>query len=258
MNTLVKYFSLGIITLFLIALSANTDPNQNVTEKLQKAAELVESTDEAGAIQLYKEVLEENSEQIVALWNISVLYSQKGYRLEEESEQESNYQIADEYANRCLEAHPEEAPCHFAKALAIGRMSEITGNRDRIRKSKVVKNHVDKAVELDPEFTRAWHLMGVWHSEVSNLSRGEKFAARTFMGGLPRASNEKAEEAFQNALEMRPGSILIHLDYARHFKRTGEKDRAIEQLKSIEDLEPMYKDDPDHKEEARNMLQDLS
>ncbi|MEX2456521.1 MAG: tetratricopeptide repeat protein, partial [Balneolaceae bacterium] len=223
------------------------------------AQERVESADEAGAIELYEEVLEENPEQVDALWNLSVLYSQQGYRMEDESEQESNYNTADEYADRCLEAHPEKAPCHFAKALAIGRMAEIVGARDRVRKSKIVHDHAIKAVELDPEFSRSWHLLGVWHSEVANLGRKEKFAARTFFGGLPKgASNEKAEESFQKAMEMRPESILIYLDYARHFSRTGDKEKAIELLQRIEDLEPKYKDDPDHIDKALEMLRDLA
>lgn len=258
MRKLAIYLSLSAIAFFLMALNTNTDPGEELSEKLKQAAELVESADEVGAMELYEEVLEENPEQVDALWNMSVLYAQRGYRVEEESEQESDYNIADEYADRCLEAHPEEAACHFAKALAVGRMAEITGTRDRIRKSKIVKNHADKAVDLDPEFSRTWHLLGVWHSEVANLGRREKFAARTFFGGLPKASNEHAEEAFQKAMEMRPESILIHLDYARHFRRTGENERAIELLKNIENLEPTYKDDPDHIARAQKMLQDLS
>lgn len=255
MAKLTKYLSFSII---FIALTAFTDPDQVIIEKLKQAAELVESADEAGAIELYEEVLEHNPEQMDALWNTSVLYSQRGYRLKDESGQESNYITAERYADRCLEAHPEQAPCHFAKALTIGRMADFAGTRERIRKSKLVRDHTNKAVELDPEFSRSWHLLGVWNSEVANLNRKEKFAARTFFGGLPKgASNEKAEEAFQKALEMQPQSILVHLDYARHFRRTGEKERAVELLRKTKNLELKYKDDEVHKAKAEKILRDL-
>ncbi len=258
MKKFAGYVSISIIALFLMALHTYSDPGEEFSEKLKQAAELVQSADEAGAMTLYKEVLEENPKQVDALWNVSVLYAQKGYRLEEESEQEQNYSKADNYADRCLEAHPQEAACHFSKALAIGRMAEIVGTRERIRKSKMIREHAETAVELDPEFSRAWHILGVWHSEVANLGKRERFAARTFFGGLPKASNETAEECLQKALEMRPESILVHLDYARHYRRTGDKERAIEHLKNIENLEPKYKDDPDHKARAQKMLQDLT
>lgn len=259
MTKLLRYISLSVIALFLMALNIYTDPDEELSEKLKQAAELVESADEAGAMKLYEEVLEENHEQVDALWNLSVLYAQRGYRMEDESEQKLEYNTADEYAERCLEAHPEKAPCHFAKALAIGRMAEIVGTRDRIRKSIVVREHAVKAVELDPEFPRSWHLLGVWHSEVANLGRKEKIAARALFGGLPKgASNEQAEKSFDKAMELRPESILVHLDYARHFRRTGDKEKAIELLQQIENLEPMYKDDPDHLIKAQEMLQDLS
>lgn len=244
---------LSLFSIFLMA--AVIDPDEVLTKKLNQARELVESADEAGAMELYEEVLQETPDQVDALWNLSVLYTQRGYRLKDESEQEADYNIADEYAGRCLEAHPKEAACHFAKALAVGRMAEITGTRDRIRKSKIVKDHADKALELDPEFTRARHLLGVWHSEVANLGRKEKFAARTFFGGLPKgSSNEQAEKSFEKALEMRPESILIHLDYARHFIRTGEEEKAIELLKKIETIEPKYKDDSNHIAKAQKLL----
>lgn len=255
MANLTKYLSFIII---FIVLTAFTDPDEVIIEKLKQAAELVESADEAGAIELYEEVLEHNPEQMDALWNTSVLYAQRGYRIKDESEQESNYKTAERYADRCLEAYSDQAPCHFAKALAIGRMAEIAGTRERIRKSKLVRDHANKAVELDPEFSRSWHLLGVWHSEVANLDRKEKFAARTFFGGLPQgASNEKAEKAFQKALEMRPQSILVHLDYARHFRRTGEKERAVELLRKTQNLALKYKDDEAHKATAEKILRDL-
>lgn len=259
MKKLAGYVRLCIIALFFMALNPYTDPDEEFSEKLKQAAELVESADEAGAMELYKEILEENPKQMDALWNVSVLYSQQGYRTDDKSERENDYLTADKYADHCLEAHPEKAPCHFAKALAVGRLAETVGTRDQIRKSKVVRNHANKAIEIDPEFSRAWHLLGVWHSEVANISGRKKFAARTFFGGLPKgASNEKAEEAFQKALKMRPQNILTHLDYARHYRRIGEEEEAIDLLQKIEDLEPKYKDDPDHKARAQKMLQELA
>lgn len=259
MANLTKYLSFSIIFAVSMAVNLFTDPDEIISDKLKKAAELVESADEAGAIELYEEVLEENPEQVDALWNTSVLYAQRGYRLNKESEQESNYKTAERYADRCLEAHPKQAPCHFAKALAVGRLADIVGTRDRIRKSKVVRDHTNEAIKLNPEFSRSWHLLGVWHSEVANLGRKEIFAARTFFGGLPKgASNKKAEEAFQKALEMNPENILIHLDFARHFKRTGETEKAIELLSKIQTIEPKYKDDPNHIARAQKILQDLT
>ena len=253
------FFSSLIIIGFLMAFQPYSDPANEIQEMLKKASERVQSADESGAMNLYSEVLEKNSDQMEALWNMSVLYAQRGYRADESSDQESDYETADKYADKCLEVHPDKAPCHFAKALAIGRMAEITGTRDRIRKSEVVKNHADKAVELDPEFFRAWHLLGVWHSEVANLGRRERFAARTFFGGLPKdASNDEAVESFEKALEMNPQSILIHLDYARHYRRTGKNEKAIELLEEVSNLEPTYVDDEVHKAEAERLFNRLT
>jgi len=244
---------------FLLALNPYSDPENDIEEMLKQASERIESADEDGAMSLYNEILEEKPDQMEALWNLSVLYAQRGFRTDNSSDQESDYESADKHADKCLEAHPEKAPCHFAKALVVGRIADISGTRDRIRKSGEVKEHADKAIELDPEFYRTYHLLGVWHSEVANLSRSERMAARTFFGGLPEgASNEESEKSFKKALEMNPESILIHLDFARHYQRTGEDEKAIELLEKIGDLEPKLIDDEKYKEEAQELLNELT
>ncbi len=259
MAKLLDYFPISLIIIgFLMAFQPYSDPGNEIQEMLKEASERVESADEPRAMELYREVLEKSPDQMEALWNISVLYSQRGYRADDSSDQESDYESAQEYAEQCLDTHPNKAPCHFAKALAIGRMSEISGTRDRIRKSDVIKNHAERAVDIDPDFSKAWHLLGVWHSEVANLGRRERFAARTFFGRLPPASNEEAETALTKALELRPQNVLIHLDYARHYHRIGENEKAIDILEKVQDLDNKYAGDPEHKAEAQELLDNLT
>lgn len=247
-----------IICLFLTSPLLYADTGNEIEEMLKEAAAMAESGDDAGAMELFKKALEIDSERMEVLWNLSVLYSQQGLRSDDNSQQESDFKTADEYADKCVDLHPDEAPCHFAKALSVGRLADIAGTRDRIRKSKVVKEHVDKAVEINPDFYRAWHLLGVWHTEVANLSRGERFAARALYGGAPDgASNEKAKESFEKAMELNSESILIHLDFARFYIEIDEEEKAIPLLEKLLDLEPKLKDDERHQEKARNLLEDI-
>ncbi len=242
----------------LLAVESVSAQESDIDSMLDEASELVESADESGAMEVFKEVLEIDPQNSEAIWNVSVLYAQRGNRADNEDAQQDYFSTADEWAEKCLEYHPDSAACHFSKAVAIGRKAQNAGTRDRIRMSEEIKEHADRAVDLDPDFFRAWHLLGVWHTEVANLNWAERTAARAIFGGLPEgASNEKAEEAFQKAMEMNPNSILIHLDFAIYYEEVGEDEKAIELLEKLLEFEPKLKDDEDLKERARELLADL-
>lgn len=230
----------------------------DIDNMLNKASELVQSADDSGAMEIYKEVLDKNPQQMEALWNVSVLYSQQGLRTDDDEKRQNYFATSSEWADKCLEYHPESAACHFSKSVAIGRKAQNAGTRDRIRMSEKIKEHADRSVELDPGFFRAWHLLGVWHTEVANLNWMERTAARAIFGGLPEgASNEKAEEAFQKAMEMSPENILIHLDFAAYYEEVGKDEKAIELIEKLLKIEPKFEDDEAHKERAKELLADL-
>lgn len=256
-----KYLLLIIFILGFIATPCtgqNSGANINIEDLLQRASEQIENANETDALELFKQILEQDSIQFDALWNTSVLYGQRGKRSEDSSARESHYNRSNRYADRCLEHHPQKAPCHFAKALIIGRLSEDEGTRERLKQSIEVKAHADKAIELNPDFSRTWHLLGVWHTKVANLSRFERIAVRALFGKIPEgASNQKAEEAFKKAMELNPGNILVHLDFARFYIETDEDEKAINMLEKLLELEPTYEGDKHYQDMARDLLSNL-
>jgi predicted Zn-dependent protease len=92
---------------------------------------------------------------------------------------------------------------------------------------------------------------------VANLNRVSRFAARFISDGLPEASNQKAAEYLKKSMELNPESILIHYDLAKHYIRSGQKERAIPILEHLLTLEPTIKDNKRHMKEAREWLNEL-
>jgi tetratricopeptide (TPR) repeat protein len=144
-------------------------------------------------------------------------------------------------------------------AVAKGRMADMVGVNRRIELGHEIEGYVARALELMPEHAPSWHLYGVWQSEVANVSRAERIAARFLSGGLPDGSDEKAEEYLEKAMELDPESIIIRLDLARHYIRSGQDEKAIAALEELLalDLQPQVRDDPDHLKDARLLLEDL-
>jgi FimV-like protein len=244
--------SMGVTTAFC----QNTP---DAGELLQMANEKMAEADEPAAMELYEQVIDEDPQNYEALWNLSILYSKKGQRQENEEETEQYFIRSLELAEQVLEHHPDKSYSHYVYAVAIGRLADISSPRERVQSSEEVKEHVDIALELDPENEAGWHLLGVWHTSAANLSRAERWAANLLFGGAPEgASNSEAERCLQKAIELDPGNILFHLDLARFYITTGREDEAAEVLNETLELEPRQMDDPDLQDEAREMLNEIS
>lgn len=259
-----KFFNLlPLVILFVtgtydvgVAQSSGTS-DQSISDQLDTAKELHMSGDEEQSLATYKEVLEKDADNIEALWNASILHAKIGHRLESESDMREQYEIAKDLADRAVENHPDNGYAYYARAVAIGRMTVLMKRGDKIDASRKVKESIDKASELIPDFAPVWHMYGVWHSDVANMSGVAKFAAGLFSGGIPDASNEKAEEYLEKAISMDEDNILFHIDLAKHYLEVDKESRARTLLEEIADMDPQMKDDPDYKEEAKNLLSDL-
>jgi len=250
----------GVLSVIIMAYDpvSASQVRSEVSELLEQASAELDHADEPAAMELYDEVLEIDPENFEALWNLSLLYSKKGHRYEDKDEMKHHYEMGKNLAERALEFHPDEAYSHYVYAVATGRIADLQSPRQRIRASREIREHTEKALEIDSTHHGAWHLLGVWHTRSANLSRTERWAANLLFGGAPEgASNEEAEKSLKRAIELDPNNILFHLDLARFYITTDRDEEAIEVLNRTIALEPQEMDDPEYLEEAREMLSNL-
>jgi len=253
-----SYACFTVLILFFMAKVTFAQANDSLEELTNTAKEKFERGDEYEALEIFENVLEKDPANFEALWNTSLLYAREGYRLENEADQKQKYQLALDLAEKAIELYPDKGHSYYVYSVAKGRMTEVMGSRDRIRAAHEIRDSIEKASQMIPDYAPVWHLYGVWHSDVSNVGRAERWAARFISRGLPKASNAKAEEYLKKAIELDDKSILFRLDLARHYLQTGEDDLAIQQLEEIVLMEPITKDDPDKIEEAHQMLEVLN
>jgi len=236
---------------------SSTTSEKTLENRLEKADDLHMSGEEQKSLDIYKEVLNDDGDNLDALWNSAVLHAKIGYRKESEEEIRVHFEEAVDLAERAVEKHPGSGHAYYAMAVATGRMTELMGPGDRIEASRKVKENIEKASELIPGFAPVWHLYGVWHSDVANMSRAVKMAAGLFSGGIPDASNEKAEEYIKKAISMDEDNILFHLDLAKHYLKVDQPEQARPILKEITEMEPQMKDDPGYIRESEEFLENI-
>lgn len=214
-------------------------------------------TDYDRAITVTEEILEDNPNNIDALWIKSVAYSNiANYR--SGVDKEELFEKANDLADRALSVNEGYADAHYAKAVALGRKAESAGAREGVRLSREIKEYAERAIELDPEHGGAWYINGMLLYRIANLSRMERFAANAIFGGFPfEASNEKAIDALEKSVEYSPDNIYYYIGLATALKTDNQNGRAQRVLEQAQNLEPITPEDPEHLETVDEMLSDL-
>lgn len=215
------------------------------------------------ALRHFEAALALDSTDYEANWRAAVALIDIGKQTPDEvssPERDSLYALAERYARRAVEAKLLGGDGHYALAAAIGRASLTKGKRERVQRARDIRVEALKALELNPEDDRAWHVLGRWHAEIERLSGIQKFFAKNMFGGdfLKLASWDQAVEAMQKAVAFYPESIYHRLDLARIFVDLKRYPEAREQLAVIDTLADVDVQDPTYKVEAHQLATEIA
>lgn len=225
------------------------------TDQLIKEAEQQESLfHENEAFLKYAEVLKKDPANILALWKCSELCSRIGARQNDKEKMRPYFFAARNYAVSALHVDPVSSEANCAMAFALGRVSLVSGTKERVMLAKDVKHYAENAIRLDPGNFRAYHILGRWNYEVSDLNLAEKSFARVFYGKIPSGTLEEAILDFEKSRSINPAFILNYLELARSYHRTGEDKKAIANLRVLLELPNQIYDDTRAKVIARQLL----
>ncbi|MEX0686466.1 MAG: hypothetical protein WD267_04675 [Balneolales bacterium] len=257
MKLLTKGF-VGVITLLLLFSSVEimAQSDNDINELIRNAESHYKNKRNNKALESFLHVLELDSTNYTALHRVSLLYNMIGFQFEDEDQQMDHYIKAKDYAEKALQYHEGKPEAHYVYSIATGRISKKSRPRTRVGYANEIKKHAEKALELNPDHAGAWHVLGVWHHEASTLNFAERTAVRMF-GGLPEASKEKAEEAFNKAISLDNNNILFYLDFAKFYEEMGSDEQAINMLEKAVALEPQRDGDEKHLEISKNFLASL-
>jgi tetratricopeptide (TPR) repeat protein len=209
---------------------------------------------ESEAFLKYAEVLKKDPVNLLALWKCSELSSRIGARQPDKDNMRPYFIAARNYATAALRVNSNSSEANCAMSLALGRVSLISGTRERVMLAKDVKYYAENAIRLDPTNFRAYHILGRWNYDVSNLNMAEKSFARVFYGKIPDASLEQAIYDFEKSRALNPGFILNYYELARSYHRMDENKKAIANLRILLGLPNLIYDDTRIKTIARQLL----
>jgi tetratricopeptide (TPR) repeat protein len=244
----------GLI-LFLTFFIINTVFAQNAAVILKEAETFEQQLKEQEAFDKYKAVLKIDPRNYVALWKCSELCSRIGNRQATKVKKTDFFAAGRTYAEVAIKVNPSGADAYYALSVAMGRKALIESGNDKVKAVREIKTNADKAIQLNPNHSRAWHVLGKWNYEVYNLSGLEKAALKVFYGGLPPASLKNAIAAYEKAKKLEPNFALNNLELAKAYHKNDEDDKAIALLKQLPAFPNKTLDDVTIKEEGKKLLE---
>lgn len=174
-----------------------------VEEILQQADYLYESGETAKLYQLliqYKE-----SEDAELLWRLARA-SRDVAQLSRTTEEEKKVLVYEalEYAKRALEKNEASFAAHKWYAICISDVGDYEGIKAKIANAYVIKEHFEKAIELNPKDATSIHLMGVWCYTFAEMPWYQRRIANMLFAAPPSSTYEEALGYFQRAEQVDP------------------------------------------------------
>ncbi len=239
--------------LFSIHISINSF-SQDINAIIKEADRLEIVPDEKAAFVKFKEALKIQPNNLHALVKCAELCSSIGNRETNTKTRDDYFKVSLIYAKTAYKLYPESDAANVAMSIAVGRIALLKSGKEKIASVKELKAYVDKAIAINPNNFRAWHILGKWHYELSNLNGFERTAAKIIYGTLPASSLASSIACYEKAKALTNNFALNYLELAKAYKRNGEKAKAIAQLNYLLTLPNKVQDDEKIKGEARGLL----
>jgi len=246
-------------TAVLLALTPQAVlPGQTIEQQLALGSELT-TRDPHGALAAFEAVLALEPDNYQANWGAAQALVDIGKQTPDSIKspaRDSLYARAESLARVAVRADSLGADGHYILAAAIGRASLTKSKKERVRRAAEIRDEALKALELDGNHDKAYHVMGRWHAEIRRLSGLTRFFAKTFLGGavFSAASWQGAVDNMQKAVALNPESIYHRLDLAEIYVDLKRYADARQQLGEIAELPPFDAWDPQYQADAAALL----
>jgi len=162
-----------------------------------------------------------------------------------------------EYAQRACVLEPNNAVYMLSLAICHGHLATVSDVRAKVEYSRMIKEEAERALQLDPNYAWAHHVLGRWHYEVAALGPTARFFARLLYGGIPPASPEEGVARLKRAVELEPGELNHWIDLGFAYAATGRKDEARKNWEHGLAMPDRGKHDATSKRRAREALKEL-
>ena len=167
---------------------------------------------------LLDEVLEEESGNEEALWQLSRLYYALGDETTDKNQKIEYYEKGQKMAEDLIKLNNNNPEGHFWLGVNLGRIGQVRGVMKSLSLVPTIRREFEKALELDPEHTGAMDGLAVLYYELPGL----------FGGNL-----NKSLEYLNKAIVVDSNYAIIYVDFAKVYMKRKEYDKAENYLNKM-------------------------
>lgn len=164
-----------------------------------------------------------------------------------------------DYGRRAIAVDSSRIEGRAWLSAALGRYALDQGPRTRVQLANEIFALASGVVESDANNGVAQHVLGQWHAEVLRAGRLTRFIARRLLGGdtFAHASWDEAVLHLEAAVRAEPTALIHGLELARVYLDVGRREDALAELQRVLALPDTEATDPQHRERARALLEQL-
>jgi tetratricopeptide (TPR) repeat protein len=243
----VRKLVLVLVGLWSIAVPEGSLLAQQAVDHVGLGVAAVEAHDLRTGLAHFEAALAADSTNYQANWRAAIVLLDLGDQIPDSvksPERDSLYRRAELLAARAVNADSNGADGHFALAAAVGKAALHMGNKERIRRARVIRDEALRTLAINPRHDGAYHILGRWNAEIMRLSGFSRFFAKSFLGAgiFKQASWSEAIADMEKAVELDPGRIYHRLDLAEIYvdrKRYADARQQLDQIAALPDREIM-------------------
>ncbi|KAJ8010399.1 hypothetical protein DPEC_G00074670 [Dallia pectoralis] len=160
-----------------------------------------------------------------------------------------------EYAKKALEKNDACFAAHRWYAVCLSGIGEYEGIKVKIGQSFIIKTHLERAVELNPEDATSIHILGHWCFAFAELAWYQRKLVATVFPSPPTATYEEALAFFLKAEEVEPNFYSKNLlMLGKTYLAMKDTEKALHWLSKAQEYPPHTEEDKQVHNEARDLL----
>ncbi|RYY67665.1 MAG: hypothetical protein EOO13_14295 [Chitinophagaceae bacterium] len=247
-----------LILLISFALCA-TSHAQDAHAVIKEADRLEAIPNEMAAFNKFKEAQKIDPQNVYILSKLSELCSRIGSReTVNTAKRDEWFKLAHGYATLAIKADPLSDQANVCMAMILGKSTLTKSGKEKLKNARAIKTHLDVALKTNPNNYLAWHILGRWNYELSNVTAIERAGAKVFYGGVPEGTLKNAISSLEKARSLQPYFILNCISLANAYHKDGQKAKAMGLLKALQAFPVKTEDDAKHKQDALKLIRSWS
>jgi tetratricopeptide (TPR) repeat protein len=208
------------------------------------------------ALAVYDSALTTSGDSAGVLWRLARVYVCLADVAPEERRLDL-YRQAEAYAVRSISADSTKSEGHSWRAAALGNVAVFEGSKTKVRLCTVIKQELDRAIELNPRDDIAFSILGSFYMTLGNVSWLERQMANLFLGDLPEGGYAESERALRQAITLAPRVIRHHFELGTLYQELDRCEEALAEFRQVISLPLLLASDEARQLSAARLVKDL-